>query len=56
MTKLDYAKKIARCLGTTVERAEEMLTAGLRAGLSMAYMTGCCLEMVKPKRKRKPSG
>ena len=40
-TNLDAAKVMARILGTTIARCEEMLRAGNAAGLSTVYMLAC---------------
>jgi hypothetical protein len=52
-TNFDAAKRMARVLGTTISRCEQMLSAGNRAGLSTVYMLACVLAYAKPKSRRK---
>ena len=46
------AKRMARILGTTVARCEEMLRAGNEAGLSTAYMEKS-VEVYLPRNRRR---
>jgi hypothetical protein len=52
-TNTDAAKRMARVLGTTISRCEDMLSAGNAAGISTVYMLACVLAYANPKSRRK---
>lgn len=52
MKPLSPAQSMARILGTTVHRCEEMLYYGNQAGLSTAYMVACVRAYAAPKKRR----
>ena len=53
MNNFQVARRMARILGTTIARCEEMLRAGNDAGLSTVYMDACVRAYARPKRRRK---
>ena len=53
MKPLTVAQRMARILGTTVARCEEMLRAGNEAGISTAYMDACVRAYAHRKQRRK---